>query len=184
MLSEKEKKLVLKTCKETILSFLENRSPKLEIKVPAILLEKRGVFVTLSIKGKLRGCIGNLEPTASVWEGIQEYSLAAAFNDPRFSPLSKKEFAETKIEVSILSKPVPLEFDSPKELLKKIEQNVHGVILQNGFAKATFLPSVWEEISDKQEFLSHLCMKAGLDPSAWQDSQTLIWVYSAEKVTE
>lgn len=179
MLSSNEQQTALKLARETIAAFLENRSPRIETSIPKGLLEKKGVFVTLTQKGKLRGCIGNLENWQTVWEGIQENALSAAFNDPRFLPLSKKELPETKIEISILSLPKPLEFGSSQELLQKLVPNRHGIILENNGRRATFLPSVWEELPEKEKFLSHLCMKAGLEPTAWQGKKTKIWVYTA-----
>ncbi len=184
MLSEREQEIALKLARETIEAFLENRAPKIPVQIPKGLLQKKGVFVTLTHNGKLRGCIGNLENWQTVWEGIQENSLSAAFNDSRFLPLSKKEFAETKIEISILSMPKPLEFDSTKELLEKLVPNEHGIILENNGRHATFLPSVWEELPEKEAFLSHLCMKAGLNPREWQSKQTKIWVYTAFRLEE
>ncbi len=184
MLTEREQKIALKLARETIQAFLENRAPKIPGQIPKGLLQKKGVFVTLLENGKLRGCIGNLENWQTVWEGIQENALSAAFNDSRFLPLSKKEFSETKIEISVLSMPNALEFHSPNELLQKLKQKEHGVILENNGQRATFLPSVWEELPEKETFLSHLCMKAGLEPSAWQSKQTKIWFYTAFRFEE
>lgn len=180
MLNPFEQQTALKLARETIQAFLENRAPKIGNQIPKGLLEKKGVFVTLYKNGELRGCIGNLETWQTVWEGIQENALNAGFNDPRFAPLSKKELPETKIEISVLSLPKALEFHSPQELLQKLHPNEHGVILENNGQRATFLPLVWKQLPEKEKFLSHLCMKAGLDSSDWQDSNTKIWVYTAQ----
>jgi AmmeMemoRadiSam system protein A len=184
MLTKKEQTIALQLARETMAAFLENRSPKIRTSIPKGLMEKKGVFVTLTENGKLRGCIGNLENWQTVWEGIQENSLSASFNDPRFPPITKKELSGIRIEISVLSLPKPLEFHSPEELLQKLVPFEHGVILEKNGQRATFLPSVWEELSEKEQFLSHLCMKAGLEPTSWQDQKTKIWIYHAERFEE
>lgn len=184
MLSNNEQQIALKLARETILAFLENRAPKIPVQIPKGLLQKKAVFVTLTQKEKLRGQGENLENWQTIWEEIQENALSAAFNDSRFLPLSKKELLETKIEISILSMPKPLEYDSPQELLQKLVPNEHGIILENNGRRATFLPLVWKELPEKETFLSHLCMKAGLSPSDWQSKQTKIWFYTAFRFEE
>lgn len=176
--------LLLQIARKSIAAFLDNEEPKLSEKIPDEFHEKKGVFVTLTENGKLRGCIGSLEPHQTVLEGVQENAINAAINDPRFMPVIKKELPSIKIEISVLSIPEPLESDSPSELLEKLVSHVHGVILSQHRRSATFLPSVWEELPDKQQFLSPLCMKAGLEPSAWQDKETKIKVYTTQSFEE
>ncbi|MBI5414275.1 AmmeMemoRadiSam system protein A [Candidatus Peregrinibacteria bacterium] len=130
--------------------------------------EKRGVFVTLVKSGKLRGCIGNILPVYPLLQAIQKNAIAAAFEDPRFSELVESEFDEINIEISVLTLPEILSFQTPEELIKKLHVGIHGVILKKGYLSATFLPQVWEELSDPEEFLSHLALKAGLHPEEWK----------------
>ena len=139
-----------------------------------------GTFVTLKIKGQLRGCIGSLTARESVWEGVKHNAINAAFHDPRFSPLTAKEFDQTDIEVSILSEPRPLEFRDGNDLIQKLRVNVDGVIIRKGIASATFLPQVWEQLPRPEEFLSHLCMKAGLPSDAWKDPQLEVLTYQVQ----
>jgi AmmeMemoRadiSam system protein B/AmmeMemoRadiSam system protein A len=143
-----------------------------------------GTFVTLKIKGQLRGCIGNLTSTETVWEGVKRNAINAAFHDPRFSPMTVKEFDQTEIEVSILTEPRPLEFRDGKDLIQTLRVNVDGVIIRKGHASATFLPQVWEQLPRPQEFLSHLCMKAGLPSDAWKDPELEVLTYQVQYFEE
>ena len=143
-----------------------------------------GTFVTLKIKGQLRGCIGSLTARENVWEGVKHNAINAAFHDPRFSPLTVKEFDQTEIEVSILSEPRPLEFRDGADLTQKLRVNVDGVIIRKGHASATFLPQVWEQLPRPEEFLSHLCTKAGLPSDAWKDPQLEVLTYQVQYFEE
>jgi len=144
----------------------------------------RGTFVTLKIKGQLRGCIGSLTSTETVTEGVSRNALNAAFHDPRFSPLSKDELARTEIEVSILTEPQPLAFRDGQDLIKKLRVHVDGVIIRKGLARATFLPQVWEQLPRPEEFLSRLCMKAGLPSHAWENSELEVLTYQVQYFEE
>lgn len=145
------------------------------------LKEPRATFVTLTKKGKLRGCMGSLKATRPLYRDVQENAMNAAFNDPRFPRLEREELSNIKIEVSVLSNPEPLEFSSPQDLLKKIKPNM-GIILTKGFASATFLPQVWEELENPRHFLEELSQKAGLSKDAWKESK--IQFYTVEKQKE
>ena len=143
-----------------------------------------GTFVTLKIKGQLRGCIGNLTSTETVWDGIKRNAISAAFHDPRFSPLTAKELDQTEIEVSILTEPRPLQYRNGHDLTRKLRANVDGVIIRRGHASATFLPQVWEQLPQPEEFLSHLCMKAGLASDAWKDPEVEVLTYQVQYFEE
>jgi AmmeMemoRadiSam system protein B/AmmeMemoRadiSam system protein A len=144
----------------------------------------RGTFVTLKFEGQLRGCIGSLTSTESVLEGVNRNALNAAFHDPRFSPLSKDELARTEIEVSILTEPQPLAFRDGQDLIKKLRVHIDGVIIRKGLARATFLPQVWEQLTRPEDFLSHLCMKAGLPSQAWKNSELEVLTYQVQYFEE
>ena len=141
-------------------------------------------FVTLLRKpdGALRGCIGNLEAEEgeTLLENVIRNSMSAAFYDSRFEPLEPEELNEVKIEISILSKPETLRFETEEELFEQISGK--GVILQKGFYRATFLPQVWEKVPDPELFLRHLAAKAGLPASAWQEASFA--VYDVERFEE
>jgi len=147
------------------------------------LKEPGASFVTLTQDSQLRGCIGSLVAHRSLLEDVLANAQAAAFSDPRFSPLSEDELSSTRIEVSILSSPKPLEYTDVEELRSKINCGVDGVILNDGYHKATFLPQVWEQLSDFDLFFSHLCQKAGLSTECLH-SHPEISVYQVEKVIE
>jgi AmmeMemoRadiSam system protein A len=148
------------------------------------LLERRGTFVTLTIEGGLRGCIGNIIPQESLIRGVKANALNAAFHDPRFRPLSRKEWSKVKIEVSILTEPKPLAYTDSKDLLEKLKPEQDGVIIKKGYHQATFLPQVWEQLPDKKEFLTHLCLKAGLDGDQWEKEKFEILTYQVQAFEE
>lgn len=176
MLTENEKKFLLELAKKAIKVYPE--APKGKWKnLTATLMEKRGVFVTLEKGGQLRGCIGFIHAVMPLHDAVIENAVNAAFRDPRFPPVSKKEMKSLKIEISVLSEPVRFKFDSPEQLLKKL--NGEGVILKKGHNSATFLPQVWEQIPDKEEFLSELAMKAGLHSDGWKEAE--VYLYTVEK---
>lgn len=137
--------------------------------------EKQACFVTLTINGELRGCIGSLSPHQELWKDVQENALNAAIHDFRFSRLSEKEFSKIKIEISVLSLPKKITSINERDLLMRINPG-RGLILKRGMASATFLPQVWEEIPDKIQFLEQLSIKAGLNKNAWKDSE--LWYYT------
>ncbi len=152
--------------------------------IPKKLLEKKACFVTLTIDGDLRGCIGHLVAIQALYLDIIENAFSAAFSDPRFPSLSKKEFSKLKIEVSVLTIPVELNFSSPSELLEKLVVGKDGLIITKGQRSATFLPSVWRELPQKEDFLSHLCMKAGLGDEEWLSPGLKVQRYYSIKASE
>lgn len=148
------------------------------------LKNKRGTFVTLSIKGELRGCIGHLEPVQEIYQDIIDNVLSAAFADNRFLPLREDELKNLSIEISILTKPEKLVYFSIAELLNKIIPFKQGIIIKKDNNSATYLPQVWEQIPDKTEFLSSLCRKAGLLANEWKKGDLEVWVYEVEVFSE
>jgi AmmeMemoRadiSam system protein A len=146
----------------------------------SVFKQKRGTFVTLTIDKQLRGCIGNLDSTDSIVDGIERNAVNAAFRDPRFPPLKAGELDRVDIEVSILTEPQPLKYKDSEDLLSKLRVNVDGVILRKGSASATFLPQVWAQLPQPETFLSHLCSKAGLSPDAWKEGNLDILTYQVQ----
>jgi AmmeMemoRadiSam system protein B/AmmeMemoRadiSam system protein A len=121
-------------------------------------------FVTLTKNGQLRGCIGSLAPHRPLGADVAENALAAAFRDPRFPALTREEWPQCRVEVSLLSTPKPLRFADEADLLEQIVPGEDGLILEADGKRGTFLPQVWEGIADKQAFLRELVKKAGLAP--------------------
>jgi MEMO1 family protein len=145
---------------------------------------KTGTFVTLTIDNQLRGCIGSLEGRESIVEGVKHNALNAAFRDPRFPALTKKELDKVHIEVSVLTEPKPLAYTDANDLLKKLRPGIDGVIIRQGYAAATFLPQVWEQLPEKEDFLAHLCMKAGLSSDAWKKGKLEVQTYQVQYFEE
>ncbi len=141
-------------------------------------------FVTLTVQGELRGCIGALEPYQSLAEDVREHAVAAALQDYRFPPVEAHELPLIEIEISRLTLPEPLDYTTPADLLAKLHPGVDGVILRDGFHRATFLPQVWEKVTDKEEFLSHLCLKMGAAPDLWRQKHVEVLVYQVEEFHE
>ena len=143
-----------------------------------------GTFVTLKHKGALRGCIGSLSASDPLAEGVRRNAINAAFHDPRFSPLTEKELGQVEIEVSVLTEPQALAFGDPEDLLRKLRANVDGVIIRQGYASATFLPQVWEQLPKKEDFLGHLCLKVGLPRDAWKSGKLEVATYQVQYFEE
>jgi len=159
--------------------------PELDLKeLSSPLREKGATFVTLTVAGQLRGCIGALEAYQPLAQDVREHAVAAALQDPRFPPVTPAELSGIRIEVSRLTEPVELEYSSAEDLLLKLRPHVDGVILRDGFRRATFLPQVWEKIPDPAQFLENLCWKMGEDPDAWCRKHFTVQIYQVEEFHE
>lgn len=139
---------------------------------------------SLKIDNQLRGCIGNLSASAPIVKGVCDNALNAAFHDPRFSPLGKKELDAVHIEVSVLSEPVALTYTDADDLVARLRPGVDGVIIKSEFASATFLPQVWDQLPQPEPFLSHLCVKAGLPADQWRKGDLEVQVYQVQYFEE
>ncbi len=137
---------------------------------PDTLRRKRATFVTLKQGERLRGCIGTLEAIRPLVQDVAHNAYAAAFSDPRFPPLSREELDGVRIEISVLSPPQPIHFDSEADLIRQLRPGIDGLILEERGHRGTFLPSVWESLPHPQQFLQHLKLKAGLPPNYWSDT--------------
>ncbi len=158
--------------------------PDLESLPPA--LRENGVcFVTLTLPGdELRGCIGGLEASQPLALDVWEHAAAAALDDYRFLPVRPEEVSLLHIEISRLTRPEPLEYDHPEDLPNLLHPNVDGVVLHDGFRRATFLPQVWEKIPNPCIFLSHLCQKMGAASDIWRRRKLQVEVYHVEEFHE
>ncbi|WP_456417756.1 AmmeMemoRadiSam system protein A [Thiolapillus sp.] len=171
-LNEEQRLTLLQTARASIHTGLHEGHP-LQVK-PAdyepALQAQRATFVTLNKRGELRGCIGHLEAIQPLIKDVADNAFSAAFQDNRFPPLQKEEFDQIDIHISVLSPAEPLSFSSEQELLRQIRPGIDGLILQDGYYRGTFLPSVWEQLPTREAFLAHLKMKAGLPANYWSDS--------------
>lgn len=185
-LTQEEGKYLVETARKTIHRALFN--PKEECDQESLssskFQERRGTFVTLTLNGALRGCIGHIIPQDALIEGVRVNAMNAAFRDPRFRPLSKTEFEKIRVEVSILTAPKPLPYNDADDLLVKLKPGTDGLIIRQGYHQATFLPQVWEQLPDKKDFLSHLCLKAGLARDAWIHDKLEVHTYQVQAFEE
>lgn len=147
------------------------------------LLEPGASFVTLQLEGRLRGCIGSLQAKRPLLMDVKANAQAAAFQDPRFRPLAAEEFGRTRIEVSLLSALLPIEFADEDGAVAALRPKEDGVVLAWGDKRGTFLPQVWETIPQPRSFLVELKRKAGLSADFWADDLKL-YRYTVEKWSE
>jgi hypothetical protein len=137
------------------------------------LREPGATFVTLTQQGQLRGCIGSLEAHRTLALDVRENAVAAAFRDPRFSPLAVEEFESTSVEVSLLTPAVALSFRDEADFMAQLRPGIDGIVFQYGRHRSTFLPQVWESLPDPNLFMQQLKRKAGLPPNFWHESVTI-----------
>lgn len=170
-LNTEEKNLLLETAKQSITYGLQHHCA-LPVKLSdfSSLLQTIGAtFVTLNKNAELRGCIGTLEAHQPLITDVSEHAFAAAFEDPRFPAVSENEIEQLEISISILTTATPIVFKSEKDLLTQLRPGIDGLIFQAGYHKATFLPVVWEQLKEPEDFLNHLKIKAGLSVNDWPE---------------
>lgn len=160
---------VKKICKDSILSGLQLGQAKIN-NYDCVFEQYGASFVTLELDGILRGCIGSIIAHKPLIKDLIHNAHAAAFSDPRFPALTLNEYNRITIGVSLLSKPERIEFETEKELLENLRPGVDGLIIRDGNYQAVFLPDVWEQLPDKQEFLEQLKLKAGLPKNYFSES--------------
>ncbi len=176
-LNQEEKEILLRIARETVCCIARREKPP-EFKqeeLPPLLQEKRGAFVTLHKSGMLRGCIGYIQPIKPLAFTIQEMAEAAAFRDPRFPPVTAEELKDLDFEISVLT---------PLRVIKdvnEIQVGKHGIYITKGNRSGVLLPQVATEQGwDRQKFLEHTCLKAGLSTNEWKDPETKIEIFSAD----
>lgn len=141
-------------------------------------------FVTLTRKGSLRGCVGAIEAYQGLAEDVREHAVAAALEDYRFPPVMPEELSDICIEISRLTTPIELKYKDPQDLVSKLRPGVDGVVIREGYRRATFLPQVWEKIPKPEDFLGQLCMKMGDGPDLWKRKKLLVLIYQVEEFHE
>ena len=141
-------------------------------------------FVTLTVSGRLRGCIGALQAYQPLAKDVQEHAVAAALQDFRFPQVRPAELPTIAIEVSILTPAEPLEYHGPDDLIQKLNPGEDGLVLSDGHRKATFLPQVWDSLPSPEEFLSHLCMKMGAPSDLWKKKHLDVSIYHVQEFQE
>ncbi|MEJ5308065.1 MAG: AmmeMemoRadiSam system protein A [candidate division WOR-3 bacterium] len=174
-----DKIYLLKLARKTILKELKGENLILAEPESEELKRKSGCFVTLKIDGDLRGCIGYIQPVMELYKAVSQMAIEAAFNDPRFYPLTLDEFERVKIEISVLT---PLQ---KVEDLQEITVGKDGLLVKKGFRSGLLLPQVATEWGyDREQFLKQTCLKAGLYPDCYKEKDTQIYKFQAEIFSE
>ncbi len=173
-----EQNFLLTLAREAIERYLKGEKGPRPKTVPKSLLQKRGAFVTLKVDGQLRGCIGYPLPYKPLADTVKEMALAAATQDRRFLPIQPEELGRLKIEISVLT--LPRQIQEADE----VEVGRHGIVISKGMAKGLLLPQVPTEYNwDRETFLRHGCLKAGLDEREWKKGAK-IEVFEAQVFSE
>ena len=183
LLSENEGKIALCLARKTIEKRIGNRNRECEELSP-VFDENRGVFVTITERGELRGCIGLPYPMYPLKEGIVEAAISASTSDPRFPPVTPEELDEIRLEVTILTNPETLEC-RPEERAENIVIGREGLIIKGFGRSGLLLPQVATEYNmEPVEFLDHVCMKAGLPTGMWRSDDVEIMTFQGQIFTE
>lgn len=171
-LSREARLLLLKTARSSIRAKLFNDAPA-DVKIPDELNFNSGCFVTLNLRGRLRGCIGNFRDDINIVENVASMACQAAFSDPRFGPVSKDELGMCEIEISVLTPMMPAKAD-------EITVGRDGIYIVRGYSRGVLLPQVATDHHwDRETFLEQTCAKAGLPLSAWKEPDTEIYRFEA-----
>lgn len=160
-----------------------NLAPFTAAPLPPALNARRSSFVTLHRNEELRGCCGTLDAPRPLAEDVWRNAWAAAFNDHRFPPLTAVEWPQVTLHLSLLTTPEPLDVTSEAQLLAVLRPSIDGLILESDIGRATFLPSVWEQLPDPAQFVRHLKMKAGWPATYWS-SRVRCLRYTTESFDE
>lgn len=134
------------------------------------LRRQQSSFVTLHLRGRLRGCIGSLEATRALVRDVADNAYKAAFRDPRFRPLTEPELGGLNLGLSVLSPLETLPALSEADLIERVRPGIDGLVLEDGPFRGTFLPAVWSDMPDPRRFVTELKRKAGLAPDHWSDT--------------
>jgi AmmeMemoRadiSam system protein A len=173
-LSDEQKKELLTIARRTVEEGARGKkAPKATVDDEGLMIPA-GAFVSLHKRGRLRGCIGRFEAQAPLCNTVVDMAWAASKNDPRFNEVEAEELSDIDIEISVLS---PLKKITD---VREIEVGRHGIYIIHGYRRGTLLPQVAVEQGwDRNAFLKHTCLKAGLPPDAWKDKGTEIYIYDA-----
>ncbi len=181
-LSAEEKQALLVLARSSVETWVRSQKPvdtaELTRRFPK-LSTQRACFVTLRREGQLRGCIGSLEPRRPLAEDVQHNAVSAAIHDTRFQPVEESELSSLRYSISVLDLPRPLQGVTAADLPAYMGRHRPGVIIEYRGRRSTFLPSVWEELTDPESFLSRLCLKQGSPSDCWKESDVRISTYGS-----
>jgi hypothetical protein len=183
LLKTEEGEMALKLARGAI-EYSVAKKPKPALALPPIFRDKRGIFVTLTKAGELRGCIGFPYPVMPLEDAIEDAAIAAATGDPRFPPVRKEELASLHVEVTILTIPIPV-VGEPIQRPEKVEVGRHGLIVRGRGTSGLLLPQVAMEYGwDSSTFLDHTCVKAGLAKQCWISANVEVLTFEGQIFTE
>lgn len=183
MLEEEHKQQLLNIARGSIQHGLEkNTGLKLSVEdYPETLRETRATFVTLKINTQLRGCIGTTQAISPLVISVSDNAWSSAFRDPRFKPLTHDEFELIQISISILTPSTPVAFNCEYDLFAQLRPGIDGLIIEKNNCRATFLPSVWEQLTNPEDFLMQLKLKAGMRSDHTPERA---WIYQSISIEE
>jgi AmmeMemoRadiSam system protein A len=174
-----DKRQLLSIARESIIAAFKSTPLSSRPRAGSVTDQPCGAFVTLRIHSDLRGCIGYIEPRVALYKTVEEVAQKAAFEDPRFPPLTEEELLDLEIEISVLS---PLQKISS---VSEIEVGKHGLVIDAGYTRGLLLPQVATEYGwSREEFLTHTARKAGLPPDAWKTRGVELFVFTSEVFSE
>ncbi len=177
-LSKAQRAALLKEARRTVERHFAGEEPPAGLEADPRLNLPGAAFVTLTLGGALRGCVGTVEPALTLADAVRYGAYSAAFRDGRFAPLAREELAKVKVEVSVLSPQKPA---APMAL----KPGVHGVVVSKGGRSGLFLPQVWEQLPAREDFLGELCaQKAGLPRDCWKDPAVKLYSFTADAFAE
>ena len=175
-LADSDGAVLVNTARRAVTEFLSSGNKiKLESEFEKKFSFNSGVFVTLNKTDGLRGCIGFPMPVKKLSRAIVDVAIAAATEDPRFSPVTMKELGDIVFEVTVLTQPIEIDVSDPAEYLSKIKVGRDGLIISHSFYSGLLLPQVPGEYGwNEEEFLQHTCLKAGLAKDFWKSGDAKI----------
>ncbi len=177
-LSEDERRSLLQLARNSVVEAVSNRRLPEQIPQGGIFQRRSGVFVTLHVAGRLRGCIGVVEPSEPLGEAVMRCATGAALDDPRFAPMCQEELGRLQVEISLLSPVTPISAEA-------IEIGRHGLLIVLGGQRGLLLPQVASEHHfTREQFLAETCRKAGLRLEAWRDPEAHIFAFTCEVISE
>lgn len=185
MTTSAQAKELIGIARKAIMANFDKKEASIPGSVKSKYKEKKGVFVSLYVEEELVGCIGYPEPNLPLWEAVKAAAIGAAFEDPRFPPLTKEQYNKLRVELSILTKPKAIEVKKASEYPSKVNIGKDGLVIRDEFGSGLLLPQVAVEWRwDSKEFLNQACMKVGLSPDCWNNMKRNVYKFQAEVFTE
>ncbi len=185
MIQLEQAKKLINLARDVISAYFEGNEFKVSDDIKNEFSENTGVFVSLYVGENLIGCIGFAEPVMPLYQAVIDAAKGAAFEDPRFPPLSRTQFKDLRVELSVLTNPEEIVVKNPSEYPENVEIGKHGLVIKDEFGSGLLLPQVAVEWGwDSKEFLNQTCMKAGLSPDCWNNMKRNVYKFQAQVFLE